>query len=107
LKGYTRVEHGRWRHVLSGQIEKESKDGERTEDNWELAYDLDRFFTEHWIARGSYDQDNDEFQFFERQRSYGVGPGYRFWESELGRFDLIAQLTRFELESDAGDLRFN
>ncbi|MFG5859861.1 DUF481 domain-containing protein [Metapseudomonas sp. CR1201] len=107
LKGDTRVEHGRWRHVLSGQFEKETKDGERTEDNWELAYDLDRFFTEHWFVRGSYDQDNDEFQFFERQRSYGVGPGYRFWESELGRFDLIAQLTRFELESDAGDLRFN
>lgn len=107
LKGDTRVEHGRWRHVLSGQFEKETTNGERTEDNWELEYDLDRFLTEHWFVRGSYDQENDEFQFFNRQRSYGVGPGYRFWDNELGRFDLIAQLSRFQLESDAGDIDFN
>ncbi|MDH4555240.1 DUF481 domain-containing protein [Pseudomonas sp. BN417] len=107
LKGDTRVEHGRWRHVLSGQFEKETTNGERTEDNWELEYDLDRFFTRHWFVRGSYDQHNDEFEFFERQRSYGTGPGYRFWDNELGRFDLIAQLTRFQLESDAGDIDFN
>ncbi|MGF6690895.1 hypothetical protein M2318_000944 [Metapseudomonas resinovorans] len=107
LKGDTRVEHGRWRHVLSGQFEKETKNGERTEDNWEIEYDLDRFLTQHWFVRGSYDQDNDDFQFFNRQRAYGVGPGYRFWDNELGRFDLIAQLTRFQLESDAGDLDFN
>ncbi|WP_069082360.1 DUF481 domain-containing protein [Pseudomonas sp. TCU-HL1] len=107
LKGDTRVEYGRWRHVLSGQLEKETKNSARTEDNWELEYDLDRFFTEHWFVRGSYDQDNDDFAFFERQRSYGVGPGYRFWDNELGRFDLIAQFTRFQLESDAGNLDFN
>lgn len=107
LKGDTRVEHGRWRHVLSGQFEKETKNGERTEDSWELEYDLDRFITQHWFVRGSYDQENDEFQFFEKQRSYGLGPGYRFWDNELGRFDLIAQLSRFQLESDAGNLDFN
>ncbi|GLZ85860.1 hypothetical protein Pres01_19110 [Metapseudomonas resinovorans] len=107
LKGDTRVEHGRWRHVMSGQFEKETKNGERTEDSWELEYDLDRFLTEHWFVRGSYDQENDEFQFFERQRSYGLGPGYRFWDNELGRFDLIAQLSRFQLESDEGNLDFN
>ncbi|NWL79885.1 hypothetical protein DM872_23850 [Pseudomonas taiwanensis] len=107
LKGDTRVEHGRWRHVMSGQFEKETKNDERTEDSWELEYDLDRFLTEHWFVRGSYDQENDEFQFFERQRSYGLGPGYRFWDNELGRFDLIAQLSRFQLESDEGNLDFN
>ncbi|MCO6058116.1 DUF481 domain-containing protein [Pseudomonas sp. MOB-449] len=107
LKGDTRVEYGRWRHVLSGQLEKETKNGARTEDNWELEYDLDRFFSEHGFIRGSYDQDNDDFAFFERQRSYGVGPGYRFWDNELGRFDLIAQFTRFQLDSDAGNLDFN
>ncbi len=107
LKGDTRVEHGRWRHVMSGQFEKETKNGERTEDSWEVEYDLDRFLTEHWFVRGSYDQENDEFQFFERQRSYGLGPGYRFWDNELGRFDLIAQLSRFQLESNDGNLDFN
>ncbi len=107
LKGDTRIEHGRWRHVLSGEFEKEIKDGERTEDNWELEYDLDRFLTDHWFVRGSYDQHRDDFEFFTQQRSFGVGPGYRFWDSELGRFDLIAQLSRFHLESDAGDLDFN
>ncbi|WP_375741485.1 DUF481 domain-containing protein [Pseudomonas boanensis] len=107
LKGDTRVEHGRWRHVLSGQLENETKSGSRTEDDWELEYDLDRFFTRHWFARASLDQQADKFEFFTRQRSYGLGPGYRFWDDELGRFDLIAQLTRFQLDSVQGDLDFN
>ncbi|MFC5694026.1 DUF481 domain-containing protein [Pseudomonas sp. GCM10022186] len=107
LKGDTRIEHGRWRHVLSGQFEKETTNDVRTEDNWELEYDLDRFLTDHWFVRGSHDQDNDDFEFFERQRSFGIGPGYRFWDSELGRFDLVAQLSRFHLESAEGDLDFN
>lgn len=49
LKGNTRVEHGRWRHVLSGELERETKNDRKVEDNWELEYDLDRFCTS-WIS---------------------------------------------------------
>ena len=37
----------------------------------------------------------------------GTGPGYRFWDDELGRFDLIGQFNPVRLESDVADLAFN
>ncbi|WP_252274587.1 DUF481 domain-containing protein [Pseudomonas subflava] len=107
LKGNTRVEHGRWRHVLRGELEHETEDGEKTEDNWELEYDLDRFFTDHWFWRAGFEQDEDEFELIDRQRTYGIGPGYRFWDNELGRLDLITQYNRIELFSAIGDRSFD
>ncbi len=107
LKGNTRVEHGRWRHVLRGELEHEKENGEKTEDNWELEYDLDRFFTDHWFWRGSYEQDEDQFEDIYRQRIYGTGPGYRFWDNELGRLDVITQFNRIELYSRYGDVNFD
>ncbi len=106
LKGNTRVEHGRWRHVLRGELEHETKNGQKVDDNWELEYDLDRFFTEHWFWRAGLDQHEDEFEAIRRQRVAGTGPGYRFWDDELGRFDLIGQYNRVRLETDIGDRDF-
>ncbi|MBZ9663302.1 DUF481 domain-containing protein [Pseudomonas sp. LMG 31766] len=107
LKGNTRVEHGRWRHVLSGELERETKNDRKVEDNWELEYDLDRFLTEHWFWRVGVEQAEDEFETVDRQRIVGTGPGYRFWDDELGRFDLIGQFNRVRLESGVADLAFN
>ncbi|HEJ5964353.1 DUF481 domain-containing protein [Pseudomonas aeruginosa] len=98
LKGDTRVRHGAWRHVLAGEVEREKKDGRKVEDNWELDYDLDRFFDEHWFWRGSYSQKHDAIDNLERQSALGTGPGYQFWDDELGRFDLVAEISRWQLE---------
>ena len=107
LKGNTRIEHGRWRHVLRGELEHETENGEKTEDNWELEYDLDRFFTDHWFWRGGYEHQEDHFEYVSRQRILGTGPGYRFWDTELGRFDLIGQFNRVRLDSPYLDLSFD
>lgn len=107
LKGNTRIEHGRWRHVLRGELEHETENGEKTEDNWELEYDLDRFFTDHWFWRSGYEHHEDHFENVSRQRVLGTGPGYRFWDNELGRFDLIGQFNRVQLDSPYADLHFN
>ncbi len=107
LKGNTRLEHGRWRHVLSGELEHEKENGEKTEDNWTLEYDLDRFFSEHWFWRTGYRQEEDQFADVTRRRVLGTGPGYRFWDTELGRFDLIGQLNRARLDTVLGDQDFN
>ena len=64
------------------------------------------FFTEHWFWRAGLDQHEDEFEAIRRQRVAGTGPGYRFWDDELGRFDLIGQYNRVRLETDIGDRDF-
>jgi hypothetical protein len=107
IKANTRVEHGRWRHVLNGQLEHETKNDEEKEDNWELEYDLDRFLTDHWFWRTGYEQDEDQFEQINRQRILGTGPGYRFWDDELGRFDLVGQVNRVRLDSPLGELSFD
>lgn len=107
LKGDTRIEHGRWRHVLTGELERETKNGSVTDDNWQLEYDLDRFFSEHWFWRTGVEQQEDQFEFIIRQRIVGSGPGYRFWDNELGRFDLIGQFNRVYLESASDELAFD
>lgn len=107
LKGNTRVEHGRWRHVLTGDLERETKNGSEVDDNWHLEYDLDRFLTEHWFWRAGVEQQEDAFELVDRQRIVGTGPGYRFWDNELGRFDMISQFNRVRFEAGAADLEFN
>src|SRR5690606_25644427 len=67
----------------------------------------DRFIDEHWFWRAGAGHDEDEFAFLNRQRTLGTGPGYRFWDTELGRFDMIAQLNRVQLRSAKGELSFN
>ncbi|MDO9624248.1 MAG: DUF481 domain-containing protein [Pseudomonas sp.] len=107
LKGNTRLEHGRWRHVLTGDLEYETKNGTKVDDNWALEYDLDRFLTEHWFWRVGGQQQEDQFEFVRRQRIVGTGPGYRFWDNELGRFDLIGQFNRVHFETTTRTLDFD
>lgn len=106
LKGNTRVSHGRWRHVLKGEYEHETKNSEEVDNNWELEYDLDRFITQQWFVRSSAYEQRDAFEKVDRQTSYGMGPGYRFWDDELGRFELIGQYERFTLHSAGDTTRF-
>ncbi|WP_298187387.1 DUF481 domain-containing protein [uncultured Pseudomonas sp.] len=107
LKGNTRIEHGRWRHVMSGELERKVKNQAKTADNWQLEYDLDRFITDNWFWRVGAEQNEDEFAFFTRQRSLGTGPGYRFWDNELGRLDVVGQLNRLQLQTRDAELALN
>jgi hypothetical protein len=101
LKGDSRVSHGAWRHVVKGEFEHETKNNVKVEKNWQLEYDLDRFISEQWFVRTSLFEQRNEFESIDRVQSYGIGPGYRFWDSELGRFELIGQYERFQLHGNS------
>jgi hypothetical protein len=107
LKGETRIEHSRWRHVIDGKNVRKEKDQKRTDDNWKLSYDLDYFFTHHWFARTNVLQELDRQGSQEIWREAGTGPGYRFWDNELGRLEFIAQFTRVSLVTKDGQAAFN
>lgn len=107
FKGDTRIEHGRWRHVMSAELEHETKNGVEIDNNWQLEYDIDRFFTKHWFMRTGVEHQKDDYDFVRRQTIVGTGPGYRFWDNELGRFDLITQINQVNYQSEVDDLKFN
>ena len=103
----TRLKHDRWRYSLNGSMNYETKNGNVIDDNWEADDDQDYFLTDQWFVRGSYNELRDRFEYVDRQTDYGLGPGYRFWDDALGRFELIAQVNHFKLESADKDVSFD
>ncbi|MNF47655.1 hypothetical protein D3C84_288620 [compost metagenome] len=99
----TKARHGRWRHNASGEYNREFTDDVKTTENWETEYALDRFITEKffWQGRGEYKR--DKIEDLERQRTLGTGPGYQFWDNELGAFSLTGLVNRSDYQFANGD----
>lgn len=90
----TKARHGAWRHSISAEYDHETKDDERKTDRIEFDYDLDRFFTQHFFWQGQLKYTHDRIEELETQRTVGTGPGYQFWDNELGAFSVAGLLNR-------------
>jgi hypothetical protein len=99
----TEARHGRWRHNAAAQYNRETRDDVEVTDNWETEYALDRFLTEHWFWQGRFDYKRDHIEEVERQRTLGTGPGYQFWDNELGAFSLASLINRGDHEYTNGE----
>ena len=99
----TTARHGKWRHIASGEYNRESQDEEVTTDNFGIEYALDRFLTEQWFWQGRLDYKRDKIEDLERQRTVGTGPGYQFWDNELGAFSLGGLINRTDYLYADGD----
>ncbi|MBX7277178.1 DUF481 domain-containing protein [Pseudomonas sp. ERGC3:05] len=92
------VRDGDWRHTVKGELNREA--GEKvTTNNWSAEYDLDRFLTQQWYWQGRLFYAQDKINDPARFSAVGTGPGYQFWDNELGAFSLGYLLAR-------GDYRF-
>jgi len=94
----TSARHGQWRHTAQGEYNREFQDDVVTTDNWRAEYSLDRFLTEHWFWQGRLSYKRDHVEDLSRQRVAGTGPGYQFWDDELGAFSLGSLLNRTDYE---------
>ncbi|WP_120994551.1 DUF481 domain-containing protein [Stutzerimonas urumqiensis] len=90
----TEAKHGLWRHNAQASYNREYQDGVTTTHNWEAEYALDRFIDEHWFWQGRLDYKRDHVEEVARQRTIGTGPGYQFWDNELGAFSLASLFNR-------------
>lgn len=90
----TQARHGLWRHNAEADYNREYQDGVVATDNWGAEYALDRFFDEHWFWQGRFEYKRDKVEELERQRTVGTGPGYQFWDNELGAFSMTGLLNR-------------
>ncbi|WP_064120807.1 DUF481 domain-containing protein [Pseudomonas fluorescens] len=94
----TTARHGRWRHTAEGEYNREVQDDETTTDNWRAEYALDRFLTDKWFWQGRLNYKRDHIEELSRQRVVGTGPGYQFWDDELGAFSLGSLFNRTDYE---------
>ena len=103
----TSARHGRWRHTAEGEYNREFQDDVVTTDNWRGEYSLDRFLTDKWFWQGRLVYKRDKVEDLSRQRTVGTGPGYQFWDDELGAFSLGSLLNRTDYEyADGGKDNF-
>jgi hypothetical protein len=98
----TTARHGRWRHIAEGEYNREFQDDVVTTDNWRAEYSLDRFLTEKWFWEGRVVYKRDKVEDLSRQRTVGTGPGYQFWDDELGAFSLGSLVNRTDYEFSDG-----
>ncbi|MFZ3205935.1 MAG: DUF481 domain-containing protein [Pseudomonas sp.] len=99
----TQARHGLWRHNAEVGYDREYQDGVVATDNWATEYALDRFFDEHWFWQGRLEYKRDQIEDLARQRTVGTGPGYQFWDNELGAFSVVGLLNRTDYEYANGD----
>ncbi|VXB10452.1 conserved exported hypothetical protein [Pseudomonas sp. 8BK] len=99
----TQARHGLWRHNAQADYNREFQDDLITTDNWGVEYALDRFLTEHWFWQGRLEYKRDMVEELERQRTVGTGPGYQFWDNELGAFSVAGLLNRTDYEYANGE----
>ncbi|MHA6492665.1 DUF481 domain-containing protein [Pseudomonas borbori] len=99
----TQARHGLWRHNATAGYNREFQDDLVTTDNWDAEYALDRFLTEHWFWQGRIEYKRDQVEEVARQRTIGTGPGYQFWDNELGAFSVAGLLNRSDYEYANGE----
>ncbi|QLF92566.1 DUF481 domain-containing protein [Pseudomonas sp. ABC1] len=99
----TTARHGLWRHNGKANYNREYKNDVTTTDNWDAEYALDRFIDEHWFWQGRLSYKRDKIEDVRRQRTVGTGPGYQFWDNELGAFSLASLINRSDYKFADGD----
>ncbi len=103
----TTARHGAWRHNAEGGYNRESQDDITTTNNWNAEYALDRFLDEHWFWQGRLSYTRDHIEDVSSQRTIGTGPGYQFWDDELGAFSLATLVNQNDYEyKDGGSDNF-
>lgn len=104
----TKARHGAWRHGFVAEYDHETQDDERKTDRLELNYDLDYFLTQKFFWQGQLKYTHDQIEELETQRTVGTGPGYQFWDDQLGAFSIAGLFNRNDYEfADGTSQHFN
>lgn len=99
----TELRHGLWRHALDTEYDYETKNSTTKTEHFEASYALDRFITEQWFWKNKIKYINDHIEDLRKQHTYGTGPGYQFWDNELGAFALTGLFNHNKFEFASGD----
>lgn len=99
----TKARHGLWRHNAQVEYNRELKNEVVSTDNWSTEYALDRFLGEKLFWQGRAEYKRDRVEELERQRTLGTGPGYQFWDDELGALSVATLVNRSDYSFSNGE----
>lgn len=84
----SKLSQGKWRHNLGATWNREKEDASVNTNNYSLRYALDYTFREQFFWQGRASYKRDWVEDLSEQGLIGTGPGYQFWDDELGSFSL-------------------
>lgn len=98
----SKLRHGLWRHNYRLEYDYETKDKQTKTDKLMTSYALDRFMSERWFWQGKYKFNKDRLEDLNRQHSYATGPGFQFWDNELGSLSsaILYNYSELHYQSD-------
>ncbi|KAA9001963.1 DUF481 domain-containing protein [Affinibrenneria salicis] len=101
----TSARHGTWRHNVDASYHKAEEDKVESTKKIGGEYALDKFVDEHFFLQGRYQYKRDWLENIKINRSLGFGPGYQFWDNDLGAFSLTALINSqtFVYQDDGRD----
>lgn len=91
-----KITQGRWRHDFGSTFNREKENDSINTDNYSLRYALDYRFREQYFWQGRLNWRRDWVEDLSHQAVIGTGPGYQFWDNELGSFSLSLLAGVFE-----------
>ncbi|MCB5362254.1 DUF481 domain-containing protein [Pusillimonas sp. CC-YST705] len=94
---------GLWRHGLRLHYLRKTQDKVVGTNNYGAAYTVDRFFSPKLFMQGRVRFERDHIVDPSEQRIFGLGPGYQFWDDELGSLSMSALVTRTRFMYQDGD----
>ena len=83
-----KVNIGKWRNDFGATWNREKEDDTMNTENYSLRYALDYMFREQYFWQGRATYKRDGVEDVSQQVLIGTGPGYQFWDDELGSFSL-------------------
>lgn len=83
-----KINVGKWRNDFGGTFDREKEDDTMNTENYSLRYALDYMFREQYFWQGRATYKRDWVEDISSQMLIGTGPGYQFWDNELGSFSL-------------------
>ncbi|MFC3395482.1 DUF481 domain-containing protein [Brenneria rubrifaciens] len=89
----TQARHGTWRHNVDVNYHLAKENNVQSTKNASGEYALDKFVDENWFWQARYRYKRDWIESIKINRSFGLGPGYQFWDNDLGAFSLTTLLS--------------
>lgn len=86
--GKVTARHELWRHGLTGNLRRKTENDKTKTYNYTTSYTLDRFITPSYFWSSTVSYKRDWIEDIKSKFTAGTGPGYEFWNDELGYFSL-------------------